>query len=61
MYRAFVERESSLFEQVLMPYRRQRNPEARAREIETLGELAGLGRRLRTALLQQSVRQSFGS
>jgi DNA-binding transcriptional MerR regulator len=61
MYRAFVEREASLFSQVLMPYRRQRNPEARAREIETLGELAGLGRRLRTALLQQSVRHSFGS
>jgi DNA-binding transcriptional MerR regulator len=61
MYRAFVEREASLFEQVLLPYRRQRNPEARSREIETLGELAGLGRRLRTALLQQSVRQSFGS
>ena len=61
MYRAFVERESSLFEQVLLPYRRQRNPEARAREVETLAELAGLGRRLRTALLQQSVRQSFGS
>ncbi|MDQ1533346.1 MAG: hypothetical protein QOF28_1107 [Actinomycetota bacterium] len=61
MYRAFVEREASLFEQVLLPYRRQRNPEARAREIETLGELAGLGRRLRTTLLQQSVRRSFGS
>ena len=61
MYRAFVEREASLFEQVLMPYRRQRNPEARAREIETLGELAGLGRQLRTTLLQQNVRRSFGS
>ncbi|MDQ1466955.1 MAG: hypothetical protein QOH10_1370 [Actinomycetota bacterium] len=61
MYRAFVERESSLFEQVLLPYRRQRNPEARAREIETLTELAGLGRRLRTALLQQGVRRSFGT
>ncbi|HEY5011653.1 MAG TPA: MerR family transcriptional regulator [Acidimicrobiia bacterium] len=61
MYRAFVEREASLFEQVLLPYRRQRNPEARAREIETLSELAGLGRRLRTALLQQNVRRSFGS
>jgi DNA-binding transcriptional MerR regulator len=61
MYRAFVEREASLFEQVLMPYRRQRNPEAHAREIETLGELAGLGRRLRTTLLQQNVRRSFGS
>jgi DNA-binding transcriptional MerR regulator len=61
MYRAFVEREASLFEQVLLPYRRQRNPEARAREIATLGELAGLGRRLRTTLLQQNVRRSFGS
>ena len=61
MYRAFVEREASLFEQVLMPYRRQRNPEAHAKEIETLGALAGLGRRLRTTLLQQSVRRSFGS
>jgi DNA-binding transcriptional MerR regulator len=60
MYRAFADREASLFEQVLLPYRRQRNPEAQARTTETLGELAGLGRRLRTALLRQSVRRSFG-
>jgi DNA-binding transcriptional MerR regulator len=60
MYRAFVERESSLFEQVVLPYRRQRNPDARTREIETVSELAGLGRQLRTALLQQHVRRSFG-
>ena len=49
----------SLFEQVLLPYRRQRNPEAQARTRETLGELSGLGRRLRTALLRQTVRRSF--
>jgi DNA-binding transcriptional MerR regulator len=61
MYYAFVERESSLFEQVLLPYRRQRNPEARTREIEAIGELAGLGRQLRAALLQQHVRRSFGT
>jgi len=61
MYRAFAEREASLFEQVLLPYRRQRNPEARARAQELLGELAGHGRRLRTALLQQSIRRSFGA
>jgi DNA-binding transcriptional MerR regulator len=61
MYRAFAQREQSLFDQVLLPYRRQRNPEAQSREIETLSELVGLGRRLRSALLQQSVRQSFGS
>src|SRR3954447_4944631 len=59
MYRAFAEREASLFEQVLLPYRRQRNPEAQARTAETLGELAGLGRRLRTALLRQTVRRTF--
>ncbi len=59
MYRAFSEREASLFEQVLLPYRRQRNPEAQARTTETLGELAGLGRRLRTALLRQTVRRTF--
>ena len=59
MYRAFAEREASLFEQVLLPYRRQRNPEAQARTTETLAELAGLGRRLRTAFLRQAVRQTF--
>jgi DNA-binding transcriptional MerR regulator len=61
MYRAFAEREASLFEQVLLPYRRQRNPEAQARVTETLGELSGHGRRLRTALLRQTVRRTFTS
>jgi DNA-binding transcriptional MerR regulator len=61
MYRAFAEREASLFEQVLLPYRRQRNPEAQARSTETLGELSGLGRQLRTALLRQTVRRTFTS
>jgi DNA-binding transcriptional MerR regulator len=61
MYRAFAEREAGLFEQVLLPYRRQRNPEAQARTQETLGELSGLGRQLRTALLRQAVRRSLMS
>jgi DNA-binding transcriptional MerR regulator len=61
MYRAFADREASLFEQVLLPYRRQKNPEAQARTTETLGELAGLGRRLRTALLRQAVSRTFTS
>jgi DNA-binding transcriptional MerR regulator len=59
MYRAFAEREAGLFEQVLLPYVRQRNPEAQARTRETLGELSGLGRQLRTALLRQAVRRSL--
>jgi DNA-binding transcriptional MerR regulator len=60
MYRAFAEREASLFEQVLLPYRRQRNPEAQARTAEALGELAGLGRRLRTVMLRHAVRRTLG-
>jgi DNA-binding transcriptional MerR regulator len=59
MYRAFAEREAGLFEQVLLPYRRQRNPEAQARVHDTLGELSGFGRQLRTALLRQAVRRSL--
>jgi DNA-binding transcriptional MerR regulator len=60
MYRAFAEREASLFEQVLLPYRRQRNPDAQTRTSEALGDLAGLGRRLRTVMLRQAVRRSMG-
>jgi DNA-binding transcriptional MerR regulator len=60
MYRAFAEREASLFEQVLLPYRRQRNPDAQARTMETLGELSTLGRQLRTAMLRESMRRTLG-
>jgi len=59
MYRTFAEREAVLFGQVLLPYVRQRNPEARVRLQEELGELATLGRRLRTALLREAVRESL--
>ena len=59
MYRAFAEREAGLYEQVLLPYRRQRNPEAQARTRDALGELSGYGRQLRTALLRQTVRRSL--
>jgi DNA-binding transcriptional MerR regulator len=60
MYRAFADREVSLFEQVLLPFRRRRNPDAAERGEATLRELATLGRRLRTALLRQGVRRSPG-
>ena len=59
MYRTFAEREAVLFGQVLLPYVRQRNPEARARLQDELVELAALGRRLRTALLREAVRESL--
>ncbi|MFI5053445.1 MAG: hypothetical protein ACHQDE_03710, partial [Acidimicrobiia bacterium] len=59
MYRTNAEREAVLFGQVLMPYVRQRNPDARTRLQEELVELATLGRRLRTALLRSAVRETL--
>jgi hypothetical protein len=48
-----------LFGQALMPFIRQRNPEARARLQDELVELSTLGRRLRTALLRNAVRETL--
>ena len=59
MYRTSAEREAVLFGQVLLPYVRQRNPEARGRLQDELVELATLGRRLRTALLRDAVRETL--
>jgi DNA-binding transcriptional MerR regulator len=56
MYQHFADREALLFAQVLLPYRRQRNPEARARLQDELEELARLASRLRTAMLRQALR-----
>ena len=59
MYRTSAEREAALFGQVLLPYVRQRNPESRERLQSELIELAGLGRRLRTVLLREAVRDTL--
>jgi hypothetical protein len=58
MYRAFADREAGLFEQVLLPFRKRRNPAAQEKGEATLQELSHLGRGLRTALLRQAVRRS---
>jgi DNA-binding transcriptional MerR regulator len=59
MYKHFAEREAALFEQVLVPYLRQRNPEARAKARDELTELIRLGRSLRAALLVHAVRDAM--
>jgi len=56
MYRNSAERESSLYEQVILPLVKQRNPQARAQANATLTELAHLGDRLRTAMLRQALK-----
>lgn len=59
MYRTFAEREAVMFQQVLLGYLRQRNPEAQSRAQEQLEELARLGRGLRSAYLRRAVRDAF--
>jgi DNA-binding transcriptional MerR regulator len=55
-WRNSAEREVSIFEQVVMPLLRQRNPQARGQAEATLAELAGLGADLRAALVRQALR-----
>jgi hypothetical protein len=55
MYKTFAEREAALFEQVVAPLVRQRNPEARGRARETLEALADLGSRMRNLALRSAV------
>ncbi|MBA3289163.1 MAG: MerR family transcriptional regulator [Acidimicrobiia bacterium] len=56
-WRTSVEREAGLFEQLIVPLLRQRNPQARTQAIEQLGQLNALSGRLRSALMRSTLRQ----
>jgi DNA-binding transcriptional MerR regulator len=56
-WRTSVEREAGLYEQLILPLLRQRNPQARAQVGDRLVELDGLGTRLRAALMRAALRQ----
>lgn len=53
-------REAALFEQVVTPLLKQRNPQARRQAVETLGELGELGGRLRAALVRRALKGLVG-
>jgi hypothetical protein len=55
-WRNAADREAGLFEQIVLPLLRQRNPQARQNAAETLADLARLGGDLRSALLDQAIR-----
>ncbi|MGH8910008.1 MAG: transcriptional regulator FtsR [Egibacteraceae bacterium] len=60
MYRQFVDRELALFEQLVTPLLRQRNPDARrqaVRQLERLGLLTG---KMKRALLTRALRGYLG-
>jgi DNA-binding transcriptional MerR regulator len=56
MYRNAAEREAGVFEQVILPLVKQRNPSARSQALGTLEELSRLGADLRGAMVRQALR-----
>ncbi len=60
MYKVAAEREAGVFEQLVMPLLKQRNPGARTQATERLDELAAFGARLRAAMLRQALREHLG-
>lgn len=59
MWRTAAEREASLYEQLVIPRYRQRNPESRAEALAQLRTLDALGASLRAALTRQALRHHF--
>jgi DNA-binding transcriptional MerR regulator len=54
-WRQAAEREASLFEQMILPLLRQRNPQARQQAVATLTTLAALGGELRSAIVHSAL------
>jgi DNA-binding transcriptional MerR regulator len=59
-YRTAADREIGLFEQVVTPLIRQRNPEARGRAEEAVRELAALSVKLHATLVKAGLRAELG-
>lgn len=58
-WRTAAEREASLYEQLITPRLRQRNPESRAEALAELRRLDALGAKLRSALVHHALRHHF--
>ncbi|MGH2704803.1 MAG: transcriptional regulator FtsR [Actinomycetota bacterium] len=59
MYRHFAERESGLFEQILLPLARMGGTNGRRQLVQSLTELAKLSRRLKHLLLNATLREQL--
>jgi hypothetical protein len=59
-YKTAAEREASLFEQLVMPMLKQRNPRSKRQAVETLTELSKLGQAMRAAMLRAALRNYTG-
>ncbi|HEX8802673.1 MAG TPA: MerR family transcriptional regulator [Acidimicrobiales bacterium] len=59
-YKVAVDREAGLFEQIVLPLLKQRNPEAHRRAARTVAELIHLGEVMRGVLLRRELRDHVG-
>jgi DNA-binding transcriptional MerR regulator len=55
MYKIAAEREAGVFEQLVMPLLKQRNPAAKQRAVDTVRSLAEVGEALHAALLRNAL------
>ena len=55
-YKVAAEREAALYEQIVLPLLKQRNPDARRRASQTVSELVRLGDEMRSVLLRRGLR-----
>ena len=60
-WRQSAEREASLFEQLVLPLLRQRNPQSRQQAADTIHELSQLGGELRSAMLAAALQHHLDS
>ncbi len=58
-WKVAADREAGLFEQMIQPLLRQRNPAARAQAREQLSEMEQFGSQLRSALMRSTMRHHF--
>jgi DNA-binding transcriptional MerR regulator len=59
-YKVAADREAGLFQQIVSPVLKQRNPEARTRATRTVTELIRLGEVMRGVLLRRELREHTG-
>jgi DNA-binding transcriptional MerR regulator len=55
-YKVAIEREAGLYEQIVLPLLKQRNPDAKRRATQTVAELVRLGDDMRGVLLRRGLR-----
>ena len=55
-YKVAIDREAGLFEQIVLPLLKQRNPEAHRRASQIMAELIHLGEAMRGTLLHRELR-----